>query len=351
VLHPLFGYTYNPSHKGINNFGFPTSYDVLIEAGRQVLSWPQGDSLVVGVFGGSFAQIVAADAAYLEHHLRRMDTDRDPVVLNFAIGGYALPQTAFVYLYFRELFDVVVFIDGVNEVWNYLENNRSGVPPEYAKAAHFLFKTSQRELSPQQFEGAARILSLKENMRTLLRISSLPLLRDSVAMHSVFTAWISRWGRLIAEVTREIELTYTARDSFFPLESDEVLEHAAVQWVRYHRMIHDIASQDGVLSLHLLQPNPFVPDTKVLTEEERELIARSFPIEPHVTGGYPKLQSQLQILQAEGVVAVDLTAIYRPVEDSIWIDSCHANPKGSRMVLDEIARLIRAHAQPPERAE
>src|SRR5437867_13254248 len=28
VLHPLFGYTYNPRDEGINNFGFHTPYDI-----------------------------------------------------------------------------------------------------------------------------------------------------------------------------------------------------------------------------------------------------------------------------------------------------------------------------------
>ena len=162
LLHPFFGYTYNPKDKDINNFGFWTKYDISLDkSGYSIKNTVRSDLLVIGIFGGSFAGGIGSQDDYLEEKLKSVFPDKRPIILNFGVGGHALPQSALIYIYFKELFDVVVFIDGLNELWNYVDNNKAGVPPEYAKAAHYIYKISRQELTPVQFERTSHIISLK----------------------------------------------------------------------------------------------------------------------------------------------------------------------------------------------
>ena len=58
VIHPFFGYVYNPKLPDVNNFGFKTKYDFIIsDSGFSLLNKPRKNLLVVGIFGGSFAEL------------------------------------------------------------------------------------------------------------------------------------------------------------------------------------------------------------------------------------------------------------------------------------------------------
>jgi hypothetical protein len=346
VLHPFFGYTYNPKDQGINNFGFYTKYNIsLEESGYSIKNTVRSDLLVIGIFGGSFAGDIGSESDYIEDKLKVVFPDKKPVVMNFAVSGHALPQSALIYVYFKDLVDVVVFIDGLNEVWNYVENNKAGVPPEYAKAAHYIYKISREELTPGQFERTSQILSLKRKMDTITALSLLPVIRQSLLVHHVWKALEASWSQKVAETSLEIVKSYEGRPKFFDLDDDAILSHAAHQWSHYHRLVHDLTSKEGVLSVHLLQPNPFVPGSKVLTWGEKARVDNSYPVKPYVVNGYPRLQAEIGKLRAGGVIVEDLTRIFNSTNDSLWKDSAHVNQKGSRMIADRVVQSIRANKE------
>jgi hypothetical protein len=344
VLHPFFGYTYNPKDKDINNFGFYTKYDISLENSEYgIKNRVRSELLVIGIFGGSFAGGIGSEREYLETKLRSVFPDKKPVVLNFGVGGHALPQSALIYVYFKELFDVVVFIDGLNELWNYVENNKAGVPPEYAKAVHYIYKISRQELTPIQFERTSYMISLKRKIDTVTALSLLPIIRQSLFVHHVWNALQSYWSRQVAETSVDIVKSYEDRPKFFDVDDDAILSHAASQWSQYHRLVHHLAAIEGALSVHLLQPNPFVPGSKVLTTEEKHRVNNSFPVKPYVVNGYPKLQAEMAKLRAEGLVVEDLTGIFKSIDTSVWNDSAHVNKEGKRFITEKVVHLIRAN--------
>ena len=70
VLHPLFGYIFDPKRQGINNFGFKTEYDIsLSDQGYVIQDQIERDLLVVGIFGGSFAYLTGELSDDLERKL------------------------------------------------------------------------------------------------------------------------------------------------------------------------------------------------------------------------------------------------------------------------------------------
>jgi hypothetical protein len=341
VLHPFFGYTYNPKDQDINNFGFWTKYDIALEeSGYSVKNSVRSELLVIGIFGGSFAGGIGSERDYIEEKLKPLFPGKKPVVMNFGVGGHALPQSALIYVYFKDLFDVVVFIDGLNELWNYVDNNKAGVPPEYAKASHYIYKISRQELTPLQFERTSQIISLKRRIDTMTALSLLPVTRQSLLVHHTWKALQAYWSQKVAERSVEIVKSYEGRPKFFDLDDDAILSHAAHHWSNYHQLVHHLTAMEGVLSLHLLQPNPLVPGSKVLTRDEEEHVNNSFPVKPYVVNGYPKLQVEVAKLRRAGVIVEDLTGVFKSIDESVWNDSAHVNQKGTRLIADKVVQLI-----------
>ena len=257
------------------------------------------------------------------------------------MGGHALPQSAFIFIYFRELFDIVVFIDGLNEVWNSVENNKAGYPPEYAKAAHFQYKLSLNELSPERFVLTSQIISMKKNLARVTNISLLPIIRHSLLVHYIWRKLAEHWRVRISIKTSKIEKSYDQNPNFFNVDDEFVIDHAVKQWMKYHQLIHEIASSEGILDIHLLQPSPFVEKSKHLTSEELRNINNSYNIRDYVVTGYPKLQASIVNLKQSGVLAEDLSYLFKDMKGSIWVDPAHTDTIGYEMVLDKVFEIIK----------
>ena len=342
VLHPLFGYTFNPKLDGVNNFGFMTEHDFALKNNRYVLAdAADRQRLVVGVFGGSFAQGVGGRGGYFAKKLADVFPDKQVVIVNMAIGGQAIPQSAFIYLYFRDLFDVAVFVDGLNELWNYTQNNRDGAPPEYAKATHYRYKLSKEELSPATFALTSQLIEAESKLQAWTAFSLRPVVRDSVLVHYLWQQRAAVLSQKVGEISLRISQQFQGGERFFPNPDAEVLAFAARQWQAYHELVHRTATAQGTLSLHILQPNPFVPESKPLTPTEQKLIHQSFPVQSFVEEGYPLLRQGVRKLLAQNVAATDLTHVYRANTDEIWIDSAHANTRGYELVINRIVAKIR----------
>lgn len=344
-LHPFFGYAYNPRRPDINNFGFRTSYDFVIGQDGLRLAGPAEESrrLVLGFFGGSFAEQTASLGQRLEQRLAPHFPGRRPTVLNFGVGGHAMPQALFIYSYFQELCDVAVFIDGLNEIWNAVENNKAGKPPEFAKVEHFRYRLALQELTPGRFESTQRLAADRERLSRVCRWSLLPVVRGSLLVHQLWHGSAVRLRTRIAQEEVRIRESYWEGDRFFEAEDEAVIAYAVRRWLEHHRTAGAIARRRGALDLHFLQPSPFLPETKHLTPEERKIVADNAYHEPFVLLGYPRLREGIGQLAAEGLVAEDLTPIFADRADTIWIDPAHASVAGYELILDRIADRILEH--------
>ena len=87
---------------------------------------------------------------------------------------------------------------------------------------------------------------------------------------------------------------------FFYISDEKILTFAAAKWFEYHKLVHEVAVSAGIYDIHILQPNPYVHDSKKLTEEEQGAIKNSYPVGDYVKQGYPKLQKAVLTLQGRG---------------------------------------------------
>jgi len=346
-LHPFFGYVWKNPAADINNFGFRSPYQIGIDGdGYYIEPRSASDSYyVVGIFGGSFAEQMGLESGYLEELLAAQMPGKKPIVINFGFGGYAMPQQAYVFYYFRDLCDVAVFVDGVNEVWNVIENNRAGVPLEFAKAYHWRYLLSLDELTPERLQYINAIHRSKTVLHRFTLFSLLPVLRNSSFLHYSWKRFYNFFTERIRRYSWKMALSYEAGEKFTRLDDLQLTQFAASRWRSWHQSVHDIAAGAEVVDIHILQPNPFVSESKSLTEQEKASILSSHNIRESVERGYPLLKDSLEELKQQGLHCVDLTAVFRNQKETLWVDACHVNSQGYRIVLDMLAKEIIARAE------
>lgn len=342
VIHPFFGYVYDTKLKGVNNFGFTTKYNILMcKTGYCFADNNRDKTLVVGIFGGSFAEQTGLMNEYLERKLAEIFPSKKPVVINMAIGGHALPQSAFIFIYFRELFDIVIFIDGLNEIWNPIENNTVGNPPEFVKAIVFNYnrylENGTKGNNPRLTKS---IVEIKRRFCLITRFSLLPVIRQSLFVHYCWERIRDAFVNKVNRYSTQIMNSYDKQGSFFNRSDEDICDFSVQKWKDYHALIHDIASSKNILDIHILQPNPYIAGSKTLSQTERKLILHSYSIENYVLLGYPKLQKAVLDLRNKGILAEDLSYIFKDVQKDIWVDVCHVNQLGYSKILDRISEIV-----------
>jgi hypothetical protein len=112
--------------------------------------------------------------------------------------------------------------------------------------------------------------------------------------------------------------------------------------------MHRLCAANGIRYVHVLQPNQYVPGSKVFhpDEERREVTGR-----PRwgrfVKMGWPDLQAEGKALRQQGVEFVDLTMLFAEVEEPIYRDDCcHLNARGHEILGQALAEAV-SQAPPP----
>jgi len=170
--------------------------------------------------------------------------------------------------------------------------------------------------------------------------SLLPVVRQSLVVHELWEAAKRNIENKINYQTWKVIEKYDFAPDFFHISDEKILTFAAAKWFEYHKLVHQAAVSAGICDIHILQPNPYVPGSKKLTEEEQRAIKNSYPVGDYVKQGYPKLQKAVSTLQGQGVAAFDLTDIFKNSEESLWVDSCHLNEMGYKIILDQMYDLL-----------
>lgn len=342
LVHPFYGFVYNAKYPGYNDFGFNTPYEFDIDGqGYRLRNASERPPFAVGIFGGSFAEYVGQHAAYMEELLQAVLPDRTPVVICFGIGGHAMPQANHIFYQFHQLLDAAIFLDGLNEIWNPFENNNLGCPPEYAKAWHYKYILSLHEFSPARFAATAAILNEQRRLAWLTALSLAPVIRRSLTIHELWTRYEERAKVRIGLANKTLKASFDTGTPFRPLPDEELMTFAVSRWRKHHLEAHEFARRAGVLDLHVLQPNPYVSGSKQLTETEQRILDGDDVVRLYAPGGYPRLRAELAALQADGLPAHDLCDIYQAETGEIWIDPAHPNDRGCRLVVEQLAALLR----------
>ena len=372
ALHPYFGVTHRPGtpfdipaslREGTavperlttNNFGFVSPHDY-------PFAKTSDDQVVLGMFGGSvgawFCQI---GAPRLVENLRADPyfKGREIVPLCFAHEGYKQPQQALVLAYFLSIgqaYDLVVNIDGFNEVALSSLNNAQGLDISMPSVQHLdplIALVNRSALTPEKLESLAAIF---HDRRTLVDLAGTIAANRSAAVHAVLD-WY--YGRVSARYSLElgrfsnlpanppenalIQATPPTRER----ESPAVYSDIAGMWSGASLLMDEMVEARGGAYFHVLQPNQYFTTRRFGSAEAAIAINNASPYKTSIEEGYPALMAAAPTLTDAGVAFVDATSVFDRLDAAVYMDDCcHYTLEGNRALADLIAASILATPGP-----
>jgi lysophospholipase L1-like esterase len=278
---------------------------------------PASDVVRILFLGGSVAWGYTSNSnedtipAYLEAALARRAAEvpalrgRRVEVLNAGVPAYVTWQEALLYaIYLHRLgASWIVSLDGTNDIAAAIINGRAGVPMRFR-----LTESAYLAVVPKPGEALWRWLVARA--RELRVVKAVERLRPApVAKLTSVTP---------AEVAAQLR------------EAIEFLDSAA--------------QNSGARVLTVLQPMAILPDTKPLTEFERQIVVEHERRMPgrnaYYAESYAAMREALAALERERAGAfqwLDATNAFAQTADVAYSDHCHLTPIGHRTLAERIA--------------
>ena len=367
-VHPYFGPLHKPGFRPqSNNFGFTSPQAFPYEKRG-------ADEFVIGIFGGSvgeqFCELGAprliedlgADRA-LSGPSAPLGARRTFVPLCFSHEGYKQPQQLLVLAYFLSIgqrFDLVLNIDGLNEVALAALNNQSGRDISMPSPLHMdplVAVIDQSTLTPERIESLAKINHDKESMNRLaarinanrIAMVDFVLTRIYARTRNEYQSELGRFANLPANAadTSIVELTRAVKAR----DDATLYEDIAASWANASEEMNAMLAARSVPYLHVLQPNQYFGTRRFAESEARIAINAASLFKAPVEKGYPVLLRQsARLRQSEHFI--DATAVFDHESGAVYKDDCcHYTELGNRLLADAIAARVRelgAHGQRPQ---
>lgn len=350
-LHPYFGFVrVETPTRDVNNHGFaaaPFDYPFVKQNEDQVL---------IGVFGGSVAAgFVRAGQEHLVQRLQQHPAfkGKEIVLLSFAQGGFKQPQQLLALSYYLTIgqeLDMVINLDGFNEVALSSRNNAFGMDISMPSSDHLMPLVNlidQSTLSDERIEALAgikrstaqleRINARAANARLastwflwqqLYRIQSASLGRKQVAFQELTTGDLSNSMMAIYPPMQD-------------LAGDDLYQQIATEWADASILMHTLLQSRGIPYYHFLQPNQYFSQKPFSPEEQRTALTEGHPYRTGAELGYPALLAQEQRLVDNGVAFHSAVTIFDNEPRTLYNDDCcHFNTLGNEILADFIADVI-----------
>ena len=341
VVHPYMGYVYDPRVETSTPYGIS---DVSPVQKRSP------DKVIIGIFGGSFADDIAYSATEaLGTLLKPRFPGKEFVFVKATIGGYKQPQQLMALNYFSAIggeFDIVINLDGFNEIALPALENMPNTNPFFPRQWHLRMRTVPDRDFLATIGRIKFLDSVSERWAGFFRSGPL---RYSVTANTIwrlgdrvlYNAATNTRAQLpqMASGTNE----YAASGPPAPFDTPgEMYPALARTWAESSFQMNAVAVAKGIRYFHFLQPNQYLQGTKPMGDDERRIaIKEDHSYARSVRSGYPELRARGRELTQRGVNFVDLTNVYANIREPLYADNCcHVNAAGRRIVIEAIARTI-----------
>ena len=340
-----------PAGFATNNFGFATPHD---------FPYTKKDprEFVIGIFGGSvgvwFCQLGAPRLTALLQE-RPFLRDRTIVPLCFSHEGYKQPQQAVLLTYFLSIgqqFDLVINVDGFNEVALSRLNQERGFDPSMPSAMHL---EGLRALIDGGTMTPARLRSLAAIDSDRQRLDALAQRLNGARLAVVYVV-LERYYRVVearvqAEQARFAALPAAPAGSSAlhvtpPLtheRPEQFFESVAQMWVRTSMLMQDALQRQGATYVHVLQPNQYATARRFNDAEAKAALNQASPFKPGAEQGYPALHAALAALPPEPdrPHIFDATRVFDAEAAPVYVDDCcHYTRRGNELLADFVANAV-----------
>jgi hypothetical protein len=360
VFHPYLGFINRVGRSapgwGTNNHGFQVAATELLRD-RAAYDYPSqrsSDEFVVGVFGGSVASGFAVEAQTSE--VWRAAVGRIPAaqgrtvrVLNFAMAGYRQPQQLVALAYYLSIgqeFDVVLNIDGFNELVTSGANQGVGADPSFpADSLWGAWGRSLEAASGRVQDGPfwSSQYHRLESAAWRARARDCPL-ASCFLLARLMTRYHDRAGGQAASA----DVSESESASLFPTARKttsaqvDVRAYAADLWLRSSLAMDQMLRARSTAYLQVIQPNQWFREAGEYEPIDRDH-SYGWVSEP-VNRGYPLLLERLSALASAGVGALDATRVFtgEPSRAIYLDDCCHYTPHGNELLFLAVAERLEA---------
>ena len=351
ILHPFLGFVGYPGRPlpdspelgPTNAFGLFGPVETGGRPGR----------LVVAVTGGSVAMYLYQERDTLRTLISRAVSGRDVVLMFWALGGRKQPEQLFTLNYFLALGihpDVVVNLDGFNEIVLPLaENLPAHVFPAFPRSWQFY---TQKTDNPGVLALYGQVAAAEQAARSWSEWLKISPYARSNTVRLVSTLAEAHYRRTSVALERQLlgELRSSATGvgpqaigpPFDPDPTSVRLQAVAV-WERASALMEQLSRANGIVYLHFLQPNQYVPNSKSFSRLERDVAIGpvTYDFRQNAEIGFPLLIARIPELRQQGVDVTDLTMMFRQEERPVYRDTCcHLNALGNRRLAEVVAAGI-----------
>jgi hypothetical protein len=150
-------------------------------------------------------------------------------------------------------------------------------------------------------------------------------------------------ARILAEPRTKGKRDFELQGPPFPGRIEEVMHIAVGCWYESSLSIGALCSARGVYYLHCLQPTLHDAGSKPLSARERSLHPGPDGWKLGVETGYPMLRERGRELAARGVSFADTSLCLSELEENAYVDACHVNETGNRLLSQAIADAFLEH--------
>ena len=338
----------SPSRVETNNFGFASPH-------AYPFARTGDDQLIVGIFGGSVAAwfcqvgVNRLDAALKQNAFFRK---RELVPLCFSHEGYKQPQQLLTLAYFLSIgqqFDLVINIDGFNEVALSPLNDRRGWDISMPSVMHLdplIDLVNQSTLTPEKLDSLAAIGRDKRRLNALAerlnrnRLASIDFVlgRYRTFVERNYRDELVRFAQLPSNPPQQ-SVIHVA-----PPVSDRrgasVYEDIAREWITSSLLMEQLLAARAVPYFHVLQPNQYYSTRNFSAAEATVAFNPGSPFKEGAARGYPFLEMALQSNGgAPGVL--NAVHVFDDERGAVYIDDCcHYSLLGNQRLADFIAKAI-----------
>jgi hypothetical protein len=336
-----------------NNFGFASPHDF-----PYVKKDPR--EFVVGIFGGSVAAwFCQLGAPRLLDQLSQRPAFRGRTLVPLCFGheGYKQPQQALLLTYFLlrgQRFDLVVNIDGLNEVALSALNDAQGLDVSMPSVMHL---DGLRALIDGSTLTPAKLRSLTAIERHRQRMNAVAARLARTPFASVFVV-LERYYRIVEARYQAERVRFAALPSAgaagqsvlfvtppLPRGETALFDEIAGVWLRGSTAMRDALAAQGVPYVHVLQPNQYASGRTFGAEEARIALNPASPFKRGAEQGYPRLTEALRTQggTAGGVRIADATRAFDDEPAQVYVDDCcHYTARGNEILADVVLQAVRA---------
>lgn len=349
-IHPYVGYI---GKKGMHPWGENNSsfndYGMLNINGMKYPSKKSDDFLLIGVLGGSFAEIFANTMNdFCNDYLKvNFDSPKKIKFVNLATGGYKQPQQLNILilsLLYGFEFDFIFNIDGFNDLALSSYNNENNVHPLYPSIHHY--NLLQKSLKSFPTRDDSRLIedlySNRENELQLLKLLDTLNIFNSSAIKFSSLIISKYYQNLFIKKYNEITIKTSSKVASGPQFYMNDIDYIVDVWFNSSVLINTICESKNLHYIHVLQPNQYLVGSKIFSDYElKNCLNNENKWGKTIRKYYHKLIDKKVEYNNSRVNFFDFTDIFVSEKNTVYADECcHINNYGNQIFSQKIIDIL-----------